>query len=168
LQPLRAICNSGEELFQPALLDYPVVGSGPETKFLTVIAIEGHGPSGLFHFPEMAHDLLYWLKRNEVAHDHGRGQQAQSLPFFFRDVAAVDIVWFEAGIIEMRVINHSVSHSCAGQRQRQTRIPNTFGQPEAGRFTIKAAFDVFVHHPHLAPGIPDRNAGQQGFEKPAR
>ena len=116
----------------------------------------------------MAHDLLYRLKRDEIAHDHGRGQQAQSLPFFFRDVAAVDLVWFEAGIIEMRVINHSVSHSCAGQRQRQTRIPNTFGQPEAGRFTIKAAFDVFVHHPHLAPGIPDRNAGQQGFEKPAR
>ena len=118
VEPVVAILERGEEIFEPAVLVAMRVGAGPTAEFFEIVSHGGDSAgmrAGLL--PEEMGGFGDVAKRDEVAKRLESREKLDGMAQIFGDVVAVELFGLESGGEEMIVVDERVFDAAAASEE---------------------------------------------------
>ena len=168
VEPVVAILERGEEIFEPAVLVAMRVSAGPAAEFFEIVAHGGDAArmrAGLL--PEEMGAFGDVAKRDEIAKRFESREKLDGVAQILGGVVAVELFGLESGGEEMVVVDERVFDAARGERGRKLRLPDALGEPGAARTLAEMFFDVIGEAFQLLKAIVRRNRDKDGLVKTA-
>ena len=160
-EPVGVLFEHGEETLEPAVGIAELVGPGPDTELLEIVA-HGREAAGV---PEggVAQEfrrLGLIAERDQISQRLQAGKKFHRVAEIFGEAVAVELVEIEAGAKEVVVVHKRVFDARRGKRRRDRRLPNALREPRAARPRAEMLFDVIGEAHDLLVAIVRRNGRQ--------
>ncbi len=167
-QPGRVFLESGEEIFKPAVFVAVGVGAGPDTEFFHVIAHRCHAARmQSCRIAQVGDDLFDFAEGDEVTERFLTGEEPDALTAVFGDVGAKEFLGLKSSGKKMNVVDQSVVDGGCGKRGGKLRLPDTLGDPGAGRTMAEMFFEIGGQAGDLFALVLGRDGDENGFVKAA-
>ena len=152
-----------DELRQPAFLEHPFVGLGPDAEFFDVVEVDRRAASLTGEVFQPGHGLVGGREGQPVARTFRNREQVEAAAVLVGGEKAVEAVLAFAGAEEVVVVHRHVADAGGDQRGHHRGLPDPFGEPGAGRAHAEAALDLVGERGDLRHPVAVRDRRQHGF-----
>src|SRR4029077_10501534 len=167
-QPGGIFLESGEELFEPAVLEAMSVGTRPNAEFFHVVTHRRHAAGMQSRcFAQVGDDVFDFAEGDEITERLLTGEEPNALAAIFGDVGPKELLGFKAGGKKMNIIDEGVANAGGGEGEEKLRLPNTLGDPGARRMTPEVGFQVAGETGDLFALVLMRDGDEYRFVKAA-
>ena len=114
---------------------------GPDAEFFAIVAKHHHRPGTPLCNPAQVIDRrLRLLKGNCVAQRLAAGKNRDDAAIVLGQVIAVELLFGQAGILEMKIVQDGILDSRLDQVARQGLFPDSFGHPHPLNISAQTVF----------------------------